>query len=75
MRELRRSTGLSQEQLASASGLDRTYIGGIERGERNPTLKTIVWIADALGVPPSVLLETIPSSKRTRSLRLQERVQ
>lgn len=51
VRELRRRKGLSQEALALACDLDRTYIGGIERGERNISLINIEKIAAALGVP------------------------
>ena len=51
VRELRRAKGLSQEGLALICGLDRTYIGGIERGERNVSLINIEKIAVALGVP------------------------
>lgn len=50
LKELRLSKGLSQEKLAFKSGMHRTYLGGIERGERNPSLKNIVAIAKALGV-------------------------
>jgi transcriptional regulator with XRE-family HTH domain len=50
IRFLRLKAGYSQENLASLSQLDRTYIGGIERGERNPSLKNILRIADALKV-------------------------
>ncbi len=42
--------GLSQESFAHLVDLDRTYIGGIERGERNPGLKTIIKIANGLNV-------------------------
>ena len=51
VRELRTEKGLSQEGLALACDLDRTYIGGIERGERNVSLINIQRIAAALGVP------------------------
>jgi transcriptional regulator with XRE-family HTH domain len=55
VRELRTKKGLSQEALAMACDLDRTYIGGIERGERNVSLVNIEKIAAALGVSIRVL--------------------
>ena len=50
VRELRSDQGFSQESLADDCGLDRTYIGSIERGERNVALRNIEKIADALGI-------------------------
>ena len=61
VRDLREARGLSQEELAFKAGMHRTYLGGIERGERNPSLKNIAAIAEALGVSLSELfrLKTI----------------
>lgn len=50
MRRLRKTRGLTQEALAFASGLDRSYLGAIERGEKNVSLINIERIAGALGV-------------------------
>lgn len=50
IKELRKQKGISQESLAGLAGLDRTYIGGIERGLRNPSLKNISKIAKSLNV-------------------------
>ena len=55
VRELRQAKGLSQEDLAFKSRVHRTYLGGIERGERNPSLKNIAAIAEALGITLSEL--------------------
>jgi transcriptional regulator with XRE-family HTH domain len=56
LRQLRQAKGLSQEALALACDLDRTYIGGVERGERNISLINIHKIARALGAAPKDLL-------------------
>ncbi len=48
VRALRLAKGMTQEQLAFAAELDLTYIGGIERGRRNPSLLVMARIADAL---------------------------
>lgn len=55
LRGLRRDAGFSQEAFADLIGLDRTYIGGIERGERNPSIRVIFSIALALEVEASEL--------------------
>jgi len=55
VREIRKRKGLSQEALALACELDRTYIGGVERGERNISLINIYRIAEALEVKPREL--------------------
>lgn len=57
VRELRKLRGWSQEEFALVVGLDRSYIGGVERGERNISLENICLIADTLQVPPSQLFE------------------
>lgn len=57
LRELRKKQGYSQERFAAACGLDRTYIGGIERGERNVALRNIESIAQTLGLPLAELME------------------
>lgn len=56
MRQLRRAARISQDALASRCDLHRTYVGGIERGERNVSFGNLVKIAGALGVRPSELL-------------------
>ncbi|MGL5698508.1 MAG: helix-turn-helix domain-containing protein [Kluyvera sp.] len=50
IKKLRREAGLSQEAFADKCGLDRTYVSGIERGVRNPTLEIISVLARGLGV-------------------------
>lgn len=50
LRQLRKQRGLSQEALALLADIDRTYIGGVERGERNISLVNMTRIANALGI-------------------------
>jgi len=57
IRRQREGKQLSQEELAKRCGIHRTYIGGVERGERNPTVKTLSRIASALEVPLSELIK------------------
>lgn len=56
VRRVRHRRGWSQEELSARCRLHRTYIGAIERGERNITLKTLEHLAEALGVDPLDLL-------------------
>lgn len=57
LRRIRKEKGLSQEELAFECGVHRTYVSGVERGIRNPTVTIVAKIADALNVPASALLE------------------
>nr|WP_201612205.1 helix-turn-helix transcriptional regulator [Psychrobacter immobilis] len=50
VREVRKSKGISQEKLAEMAAIDRSYMGNIERGEKNITLKKAYEICDALGI-------------------------
>lgn len=56
VQRLRHEQGLSQEELADRAGLHRTYVSGVERGVRNPTLTVIERLARALGVTVAVLV-------------------
>jgi len=56
VRKLRKERGMTQEQLADAAGIERSYMGTIERGERNPTLLKVYRIAKALKVSAGQLL-------------------
>lgn len=56
VKDARKSAGLSQEGLAVASGLHRTYVGGVERGERNLGLLNVFAIARGIGVPVAELI-------------------
>ena len=52
LRRYRQERGLSQEAFADMVGVHRTYMGGLERGERNLTLRSVERIADRLGIDP-----------------------
>lgn len=64
VRLTRERHGWSQERLATATGLHRTYISGIERGVRNPTIEILAKLAEALGVEPSDLVRPARSGRR-----------
>ena len=59
VRKLRQAKGLSQEAFAAECGMDRTYMGGIERGERNVALRNIELIARTLGITLSELMKSV----------------
>ena len=64
LRKLREEQGFSQESFADHCGLHRTYISGIERGVRNPTVLILDRIAKGLKVPAGVLLEEVKGTSR-----------
>ena len=76
LRRHRLAAGLSQEALADAAGLDRTYVSGVERGIRNPTVRVLQHIATAIGVRAVDLLVdeiAIQGSETTGSSRKRPR--
>lgn len=69
LQRLRRERAWSQEDLAFESGLHRTYVSGIERGVRNPTVLILERLARTLAVPASELLADQPAQRRRRRAR------
>jgi transcriptional regulator with XRE-family HTH domain len=70
LRDMREAAALSQERLAELCGSHRNYVGGLERGERNPTLIKLVQISQALGKEPVALLHGLDrDSLRNRGAR------
>lgn len=57
LREAREGEGLTQQELGARTGVHRNYIGGIERGERRPTVAKVAELADALGMPMDQLFK------------------
>jgi transcriptional regulator with XRE-family HTH domain len=62
VRRIRTERGISQEELAGTLGVHRTYLGGVERGERNLTLRSVERLADRLGVDVRALLGLVAGS-------------
>lgn len=60
IRETRKAKGLSQEGLAHEAEVDRSHMGGIERGQQNPSFKTLCSIADTLQVDVAALTKGLP---------------
>lgn len=67
IRQHRASMGISQEELGLRCNLDRTYISGLERGVRNPSLTALVTLANGLNITVSKLLENL--EVETRSIK------
>jgi transcriptional regulator with XRE-family HTH domain len=57
VRHYRKLKGISQERLALDAGMERSYVSDLERGTRNPSVRALGRLADALGIEPSSLLE------------------
>ncbi len=66
LKRIRKENRISQEELAFACGLHRTYVSGVERGIRNPTVVVLAKIARALGVPAAELLAGIGRAAKRR---------
>jgi transcriptional regulator with XRE-family HTH domain len=66
LRAYRKARGLSQEAFADVLGFHRTYMGGVERGERNLTLKSLERIAARIDVDPLALLQPAPDPEDSR---------
>ncbi|MGA9795917.1 MAG: helix-turn-helix transcriptional regulator [Rhizomicrobium sp.] len=64
LQRVRRERGWSQEQLSFRSGIHRTYVSGLERGIRNPTITVVQKLADTLKVPFGTLLD--PPARKQR---------
>lgn len=64
IREQRKALGLTQEGLAAKAGIDRSYVGGVERGERNLTFTMLCQISAALGCDVAALTRGIPRLPR-----------
>jgi transcriptional regulator with XRE-family HTH domain len=75
VRRLREARGLSQEAFGFASGIDRTYVSGVERGVRNPTITVVEKFARGLGVATHVLLMDVdaPADESSASRNVSRR--
>lgn len=73
VQRLREERGLSQEELAFEAGVHRTYLSGVERGVRNPTIGVLEKLARGLATVPYRLLETgQPNSERQKKPRRRQ---
>lgn len=69
LRAERERLGVSQEELADRAGLHRTYVGGVERGERNLGLLNVLRLARALNITPATLLTHSRAQRKTHGQR------
>lgn len=60
VRHYRKLRGMTQEQLALDAGMERSYVSDLERGTRNPTVRALARLAEALKVEPAILLASDP---------------
>jgi transcriptional regulator with XRE-family HTH domain len=67
IRKLREGRGLSQEQLAEAAGVHRTYVGKVERGEKEISLRTASKMAEALGIKLSGIISDLEGGRHNAS--------
>ncbi|WP_311270695.1 helix-turn-helix transcriptional regulator [Sphingobium sp. WCS2017Hpa-17] len=61
VRRYRKLKGMTQEQLALDTGMERSYVSDLERGTRNPSVRALGRLAEALGIEPKSLLELQPT--------------
>jgi transcriptional regulator with XRE-family HTH domain len=73
VRELRHARGLSQERLAAEAGVDRGYMGLLERGGRNPSLTMMARVANGLGVALSDVVKAMEERRGARAGRTRNR--
>ena len=66
LKRLREAKELSQEAFADVAGVHRTYVSGVERGVRNPTVAIVAKLAEGLGVLPDELLRPVEAKQGTR---------
>jgi transcriptional regulator with XRE-family HTH domain len=64
LKTAREKAGMTQERLAFAADLDRTYISRLENDRMSPTLDTLLQLGDAIGVPASVLIARVERSRK-----------
>lgn len=61
VRRYRKLKGMTQEELAHEAGMERSYVSDLERGQRNPSVRALGRLAEALNVQPSLLLSEVPN--------------